>query len=143
MTEAGECYMMDFDVDEMNGSFEVKLTDDKSIVFDKNRSAIGFTENGNTTYVDTLMNRGFSNNDYTTKIALKLFGNEVIVYMLSEGESYDFIYKPIATHNWQQNIGSVTPTIIAGEALTVDNLKVYRLDSDYVAERIDYDPKDE
>ena len=143
VTEAGECYMMDFDVNEVNGSFEVKLTEDKSIVFDKNSSAIGFTENGNTTYIDTLQKRGFSNNDYTTKVALKFFGNEVGVYMLSEGESYDFIYKPVSTYCWQQNAGTLTPTIIAGEALTVDNLKVYRLDADYEAERINYDPQDE
>lgn len=139
-SEQGTHYLMDFDVSDIKGNFEIDFSNGNVIIFNKENRSIGFVEGENTTFVELPKNRDFSRDGYATKIGISLIGNKATVGLVSVGESHDFLYEPVAEYSWAQNFVKAAVILKSGEALTVDNLNVYKLDNDYTAERMDYSP---
>ena len=142
-SEQGTNYLMNFDVSDVKGNFEIDFSNGNVILFDKDNRSIGFVEGENTTFAELPKNRNFSKEGYATKVGVSLIGNKVTVGIVSEGESEDFIYEPIAEYNYTESFVKAAVILKCGEKLTVDNLNLYKLDHDYTAERIDYSPDNE
>lgn len=142
-SEQGTHYLMNFDVSDIEGNFEIDFSNGNVILFDKEHRSIGFVEGENTTFVELPKSRDFSKEGYATKIGVSLIGNKASVGIVSEGESDDFIYEPVAEYNYTESFVKAAVILKCGEKLTVDNLNLYKLDNDYTAERIDYSADNE
>lgn len=130
--------LLNLDVSDINGSFEIDFSGNNAIIFNSEQKTIGFVENGKTRFIDLPTDRNFSDDGYTTEISILLLGNSAEIGFMSEGESTDFLYKPIAEYSWENEFSKESIFFGCSDSIELDNVCIYNLDSDYTAQTEDY-----